>query len=229
LAAASPPTFRVFRNVHRPAEALVAPFRGVPTGNICDAMDRFGAMDHRIQALDPALRLCGPALTVRTRPGDNIAIYKALEEARPGDVLVLATYEYLVGSTFGGLWFQSAQTAGVAGVVCDGLCRDLSEIRSFGLPCFVRGTSPSSPFKHGPAEIGGPVSCGGAAVHTGDLVCGDEDGVVVVPQADLARVAAALDGVRTKEDAMLAAIRSGQTIPDNIAALLAGHGTEYVD
>lgn len=221
--------FRVFRNFTRPSEDLVACFRGVPTGNISDAMDRFGSMDYHIQALDTSLRLCGPALTVRTRPGDNAAIYKALEEVKPGDVVVLATYDYTVGSTFGGLWFQAAKNAGVAGVVCDGLCRDVSEIRSFSVPAFVRGTNPGSPFKHGPAEIGAPVSCGGVSISPGDLVCGDEDGVVVVPQRDLERVGRELENIRRKEEAMLAAISSGAIIPDNIRSLLAQMETEYVE
>lgn len=223
------PLFRVFRNFSRPSEAQIALFREVPTGNICDAMDRFGSLDHQIRPLDASLRLCGPALTVRTRPDDNAAIYKALEEVKPGDVLVIATYEYLVGSTFGGLWLQAAKNAGAAGVVCDGLCRDVSEIRSLRLPVFVRGINPGSPSKNGPAEIGGPVACGGAVVHAGDLVCGDEDGVVIVPQWELKQVAKALESVRKKEDAMLAAISSGVIIPDGIRSLLAGMETEYVE
>jgi 4-hydroxy-4-methyl-2-oxoglutarate aldolase len=221
--------FRVFRNFGRPPEALVARFRNVPTGNISDAMDRFGSMDYGIRPLDPALLLCGPALTVRTRPGDNAAIYKALEEVKHGDVIVLATYDYTVGSTFGALWLQAAKNAGVAGVVCDGLCRDVSDIRSLRVPVCVRGTNPGAPFKHGPAEIGGPVSCGGVSVSPGDVVCGDEDGVVVVPQRDLERVAGALETVRKKEEAMLATISSGAIMPDDVRSLLAQMKTEYVE
>jgi regulator of RNase E activity RraA len=221
--------FRVFRNFRRPPEALIAPFRDVPAGNISDAMDRFGSMDYGIRPLDPSLRLCGPALTVRTRPGDNAAIYKALEEVRRGDVIVVATYDYTVGSTFGALWFQGAKNAGAAGVVCDGLCRDVSEIRSFRVPTFVRGTNPGAPFKHGPAEIGAPVSCGGVPVSPGDLVCGDEDGIVVVPQRDLERVAQELETVRKKEEAMLAAISSGAIMADDVRLRLAQMKTEYVD
>jgi 4-hydroxy-4-methyl-2-oxoglutarate aldolase len=220
--------FRVFRSFARPSEDLVARFHNVPAGHISDAMDRSGSMDYRIQALDASLRLCGPALTVRTRPGDNAAIYKALEEVVRGDVIVLATCGYTVGSTFGALWFQAAKNAGVAGVVCDGLCRDVSEIRSLRVPVFVRGANPGSPFKHGPAEIGGPVSCGGVPVSPGDLICGDEDGVVVVPQRDLERVAQELENIRRKEGAMLSAISSG-AIPDDIRSLLAQMETEYVD
>jgi regulator of RNase E activity RraA len=80
--------FRTFVNTPRPSEDLIAPFRDAPAGNVCDAMDRLGAMDYRLKPLDPASRLCGPALTVRTRPGDNLMVWKAVDVARPGDVLV---------------------------------------------------------------------------------------------------------------------------------------------
>jgi hypothetical protein len=88
-----PAQFRVFLNVPRPSLRLVEKFGGIPTGNICDAMDRFGAMDYHIQALDRNVRLCGTAITVRTRPCDKLIIYKALEIAQPGDVLVIACHE----------------------------------------------------------------------------------------------------------------------------------------
>ena len=156
-----PALFRVFMQVTRPQPQWVDKFRGIPTGNICDAMDRFGAMDYQIQALDRTVHLCGPAITVRTRPGDNLILYKALELAQPGDVLVITCHEYQAGSTLGDIVVKIAARKGIAGMVCDGLCRDASGIRGTGLPVFVRGTSPSSPFKDGPGEINGPISCGG--------------------------------------------------------------------
>jgi 4-hydroxy-4-methyl-2-oxoglutarate aldolase len=225
----TPARLRVFRDFDRPSAAALAPFDGVPTGNISDAMDRFGALDHRIRPLGTPRRLFGPALTVRTRPGDNAALYRALEEVRAGDVMVIGTYEYLVGSTFGSLWLRAARNAGVVGVVCDGLCRDLTAIVSLGVPVYARGTSPGSPFKDGPAEIGGFLSCGGVVVHAGDLVCGDEDGVVVVPRRDLQQIANRLEKIREKEDAMLTAISSGTLIPSELRALLQRLETEYVD
>ena len=223
------PAFRVFLNTERPARELIAPFQRVPTGNICDAMDRFGAMDYHIKPLDPAHFMCGPALTVRTRPGDNLAIYKALEIAQPGDVLVIATYEHTVGSTIGDLVVNVARRKGLAGIVCDGLVRDASGIRATGLPVFARGLSPSSPFKDGPGEIGAPVSCGGASVHPGDLVVGDEDGVVVIPQRDLAVVAERLKGVLQKEAKMLADIEAGNLNFDAMAALFKDKGVETIE
>jgi regulator of RNase E activity RraA len=221
--------FRVFRSVERPAPELVARYAGVPTGNVCDAMDRFGAMDYRIQALDRASRMCGPAITVRTRPGDNLAVYQALEVARPGDVLVIATYDYTTTSTIGDLVVNVARRRGLAGIVCDGLCRDASGIRATGLPVFTRGTSPSSPGKDGPGEINAPVSCGGVSVRPGDLVLGDEDGVVVVPRRDLDAVAERLKAVLEKEAKMLAAIEGGQLTNPAMMELLGQKGVEFIE
>jgi regulator of RNase E activity RraA len=221
--------FRVFQRGGRPAAETVARFINVPTGNVCDAMDRFGALDYRIQALDRASRMCGPALTVRTRPGDNLAVYQALEVAEPGDVLVIATYDYTTTSTIGDLVVNVAQRRGLAGIVCDGLCRDASGIRATGLPVFVRGTSPSSPCKDGPGEVNAPVSCGGVTVRPGDLVIGDEDGVVVVPQRDLEAVAERLKAVFEKEAKMLAAIEGGQLTNPVMMELLRQKGVEFVE
>jgi regulator of RNase E activity RraA len=224
-----PALLRVFRNYQRPAPERIAPFADAPTGNVCDAMDRFGALDYHIKPLDPASRLCGAALTIRTRPGDNLAIYQALEESQPGDVLVIQTYDHTVGSTIGDLVVNNAKRRGLAGIVCDGLVRDASGIRALGLPVFARGLSPSSPFKDGPAEINGAIACGGVAVHPGDVIVGDEDGVVVVPQNDLVVVAERLQEVFAKEAKMLAAIEAGQLTNPAMLARLAEVGVEFVE
>lgn len=223
-----PALIRVFRKITRPARELVAPFADAPTGNVCDAMDRFGAMDYHIKPIDPAARMCGVALTIRTRPGDNLAIYQALELAQAGDVLVIQTYDHTVGSTIGDLVVNNAKRRGLAGIVCDGLVRDASGIRAIGLPVFARGLSPSSPFKDGGAEINGAISCGGVAVHPGDCVVGDEDGVVVVPQGDLAATAERLQGVFEKEAKMLAAIEAGQLTNQAMLKRLEEVGVEFI-
>jgi 4-hydroxy-4-methyl-2-oxoglutarate aldolase len=224
-----PALIRVFRNVSRPTAELIAPFKNVPTGNVCDAMDRFGALDYQIKPLDPTSHLCGTAITIRTRPCDNLAIYQALELAQPGDVLVIQTYDYTAGSVIGDLVVNNAKRRGLAGIVTDGLVRDASGIRAIGLPVFARGLSPASPFKDGGAEINGAISCGGVAVHPGDLIVGDEDGVVVVPQVDLQAVAERLQGVFAKESKMLAAIESGQLTNPAMLDRLAEVGVEFVD
>jgi regulator of RNase E activity RraA len=174
-------------------------------------MDRFGAMDYRIKPLDPGYHLSGPALTVRTRPGDNLMIWKAIDIAKPGDVLVIGAYGFTTTGCMGDLVVTVAKAKGVAGIVCDGLCRDTAGIRATELPTFVMGSVPSSPGKDGPGEIGGPISCGGVAVHSGDIIVGDEDGVVVVPQADAPAVVERLKQIEENEERRLAEIQAGQS------------------
>ncbi len=221
--------FRIYAHTSRPAQEILSSFQNVPSGNVCDAMDRLSALDHRIKPLSPNIHLSGPALTVRTRPGDNLMIWKALDVAQPGDVLVIATYEYAITSTFGELVVLAAKAKGLAGIVCDGMCRDASGIRATGLPVFVAGMVPSSPGKDGPGEIGGPVSCGGAVIHPGDIVVGDEDGVVIVPLGDAPDVAEKLVAIRQKEEMMLARIQSGRLIPEWVDEALASKGCEIIE
>jgi len=220
--------FRIHQSTPRPGEALLQAFRNIPTGQVCDAMDRLGALDWRIKPLSPESSLCGPALTVRTRPGDNLMVWKAVDVAQPGDVLVIASYGHTVTSTFGEFVVKAAKAKGVAGIVCDGMCRDLSGIRATGLPTFVLGASPAAPGKDGPGEIGGRVSCGGVVVEAGDIVVGDEDGVVVVPLADGRAVALALAAVRQKEASMQANLDAGQLIPEWVDKRLADLGCELL-
>ena len=220
--------FRIHQSTPRPGEAVLQAFRNTPTGQVCDAMDRLGALDWRIKPLSPESALCGPALTVRTRPGDNLMVWKAVDVAQPGDVLVIATYGHTATSTFGEFVVKAARAKGVAGIVCDGMCRDLSGIRAAGLPTFVLGASPAAPGKDGLGEIGGRVSCGGVVVEAGDIVVGDEDGVVVVPLADGRAVALALDAVRQKEASMQANLDAGRLIPEWVDKRLADLGCELL-
>jgi 4-hydroxy-4-methyl-2-oxoglutarate aldolase len=177
-------------------------------------------MDYQIKPLDPRMNLVGSALTVWTRPCDNIAIYKALEMAQPNDVLVIATYEYTTNSVWGELTTLVGRARGLAGMVTDGTVRDSREIIEIGLPIFARGLTPNSPFKSGPAKINVPISCGGVNVMPGDIVIGDADGVVVVPQDQAEAVLDRVDAIHAKEAGIRAEIEAGAVIPSGMARLL---------
>ena len=155
-------------------------------------------------------------------------VWKAIDVAQPGDVLVIGTYGFTTTSTFGENVVKAAKAKGLAGFVCDGMCRDASGIRATGLPAFALGCVPSSPSKDGPGEIGGPISCGGISVHPGDLIVGDEDGVVVVPLGDLASVGARLAAIDAKEAKMQSDFDEGVLVPIWVDKVLAEKGCETV-
>lgn len=146
-----------------------------------------GALSPQIRPLDPGMRLAGPALTVDVPAGDNLALHYAIARARPGDVLVADYKGYLDIAVAGDVMASCAKARGVAGLVVDGAMRDATEITAMDFPTFARGLSIRGPSKSLGGSIGLPVSCGGQTVKSGDIIVGDQDGVV------------AIDGTRWKE------------------------------
>jgi len=194
-----PVALTIRRRVERPAARLVGAFRGQPSGFVTDAYNGAGCLEHGIKPLEPAMTLCGPALTAKCAPGDILAAMAILDYAKKGDVIVIAAGGDVSAAKIGDLWLAWAARIGVAGVVCDGLVRDVRGLLAAGVPVFARGVSPNSGFKTGPGEINLGVSCGGVAIAPGDMVVGDRDGVVAVPLAHAAAVAAQLKLVKAKE------------------------------
>lgn len=221
--------FRLRADFERPDAALVEGFRGAATGNVGDALGRSAALGHRIKPVAPGMAFCGVAFTVKARPVDNLIVWKALELARPGDVIVIATGEYLGHSTFGDLTARVAVARGLAAVVTDGAVRDVDGIVEAGLPTFAAAVTPNSPQKDGPGDLNVPVSCGGQVVAPGDILVGDGDGVVVVPRADAAAALAELRRIQSYEAERLAAIARGDLIPAWVDRLLAERGATVVD
>ncbi|RMH44240.1 MAG: RraA family protein [Alphaproteobacteria bacterium] len=207
------------RTIARPAPEHIAAFADAPVGNIVDALGRSGAMAAQVKPITPARRFCGAALPVDAGPCDNLAPWAALRLARPGDVMVIATGGHLGHSVAGDILMGMAANAGLAAIVTDGVVRDLSGAAAAGIPVFAAGLSPNSPQKDGPGRVGLPITCAGVTVAAGDIVCGDEDGVVVIPAARIAEARAALAAVRDKEAAMEAAVRAGAKAPVWLADL----------
>lgn len=227
--ATNPPALLVKRNFPRPTDAFVARLRAAPTGWIVDANGRRGALDHRIRPITRAVRFCGVALTVHSRARDNLAPYAAIAFARPGDVLVCATDAYEEASVAGDILLGMAKNQGVIAFVTDGMVRDIDGLNAVGIPVFARGLTPNSPYKDGPGEIGLPISLGGLTVNAGDLVAGDENGVVVVAREALEGVAAALDEVKSKEAKMDDWVRNGAKVPPWLEAAFTEKGVRYLD
>ena len=221
--------FVVHTKVDRPAPELVAPFKEFCTCNVGDALGRFAAMDYRVKPMLQGWKMAGPAITLRTRPCDNLLVYKALEMAQPGDVLVISYYETESNSVWGDLTSAIGKAKGMAGMVTDGVVRDLTGLREVNLPIFAIGLTPNSPQKDGPGEINVPVSCGGMIVNPGDIIVGDDDGVVVVPKADAAWVIEQTRAIIAKEAKTVADIKAGKLIPEWLNKTLAERGCTMVE
>lgn len=157
-------------------------FVGIPTGNVCDSNGLLGSMDSGVQALDRNMTVVGRAFTVECPPGDNLTIHKAILEAQPGDVLVVNCQGFLHAGCFGELMATACVVKGIAGVVIDGACRDKNDLIEMNFPTFVRATCPNGTVKETCGKTNVPVVCGGLTVNPGDVIVGDCDGLVVIPQ-----------------------------------------------
>lgn len=216
-----PPLLTVRRHFERPTRALLDRLRGVPTGHVVDAMLGRGALEHAIKPVDPERAVfVGAALTVETGPSDNLAIIAALAIAQAGDVIITASDAFPVTAVVGDNVSWMAKNKGVAAIVIDGMARDRDGIVAVGLPVFARGITPNSCVKSGPGKIGLPIVCGGVAIASGDIVVGDRDGVVVIPQAQAQAIVARIDEVRRAEVETQARIAAGLTHPAWVDDLL---------
>jgi 4-hydroxy-4-methyl-2-oxoglutarate aldolase len=183
----------------------------IPTAVAGDAQNRSGCMAAAIQPVKPGLRLVGQARTVEAMVGDNSAAHAALALVRAGEVLVIDGRGHVDTALWGGIMTIAAIERRLAGVVIDGAVRDIAELRESGLPLFARGIVPRGPHKGFGGAIDGPVSVGGVAVHPGDLILGDDDGVTVVPLANVAQVLADAQKILAREDGMVKALRAGKS------------------
>ena len=153
--------------------------------------------------------LAGPALTVKTRPGDNLMLHKALDLAEAGDVIVVDAGGDLTNSLMGELMLAHAEMKQLAGIVIYGAVRDVAYIRSRSLPVFAAGVTHRGPYKDGPGEINVPIAIEGMVIHPGDLVLGDDDGVLCVPFDDCEQVYVAAKAKSDAEQHTMQAILAG--------------------
>ena len=226
---AQPAQLTIRRDFPRPTADEIAPFLTAPTGWVVDAQGRRGALPPWIRPLSRQNRFVGTALTVRTRPVDNLAPYAALKFAKPGDVLVVAVDASTTTSIIGDILLGMAKNAGIVACVTDGLVRDIEGINQVGIPTFAQGLSPNSPFKDGPGEIGGTISLGDVMIGAGDLLIGDIDGVVVVPRGDVRTVGAELAAIADKEARMEQVVKSGAKYPAWLDDILKSDRVRIID
>lgn len=220
------PGFRIEVDVDRPSPETVAGLGEFETPAASDLMNRLYTMAPTIRNLtDERLKVIGPACTVKVYPGDNLMVHKALDVARPGDVIVVDTSGSTMTAVLGDLISTKARHRGIAGFVIDGLIRDLEGIRGLGdFPVFARGVTPIGPLHRGPGEINCPVSAGGVVVHPGDVIVGDLNGVVVVPRTIADELLERLQAGARKESDYVAAVAKGDFSNEWVDRLLREHG-----
>jgi len=204
--------------------ALVALFEGIPASIISDNLSRLTGTWGLSPMHRPGTALLGTALTVRVRSGDNLMIHKALQLGRPGDVLVIDGNGCVDRALMGEIMKNVAMARGFAGVVLDGAIRDSAAFREDGFPCYARGVCHRGPYKDGPGEINVPVSISGMVVQPGDIVVGDDDGVVFIAPHEAEAVAAASRHKLTEEATTMDAIARGAYDDRWVDATLAQKG-----
>jgi RraA family protein len=189
---------------------LVDAYKGLPVANVSDCMARMTAAGPRLRPMHRGGPLAGPALTVKCRPGDNLMIHKALQMARPGDVIVVDAGGDLTNALFGEIMVAIALARGVAGVVLNGAIRDSEAIRAGEFPVYAAGVTHRGPYKDGPGEINVPIAIDGMVIAPGDLMIGDADGLLCVPFDDVEAVLAATRDKMETERVMLREIAEGR-------------------
>lgn len=201
---------RVFTKVNRPAPELVAQFKGLPSSNINDEMNRLYCMHDYIKLLNPekARPLLGTAITVKAPIGDNLFFHQALDMAQPGDIIVVDGASGCNRSLAGEIMMRFATLKGLAGIVVDGCLRDWDGIKSLDMPIYAKGVTPQGPWKFGPGEVNVPISCGGQVVFPGDILVGDMDGIVVIRAQDAEAVAEVAQKKKAGEDKTFALMES---------------------
>jgi regulator of RNase E activity RraA len=180
-----------------PAE-LIDQYTTAPAANVGDVFDRLLVLDSGIRCLTSQTRLVGTALPILTRAGDNLAIHYALDDAQPGDVLVINGQGDLSRALIGEIMVAK----GVLGAIVDGVIRDAETLSRQGLSVFARGTTPAGPYKNGPGIIGNPVAVGGAVISAGDIIVGDADGIAIIPAAHAASAPERVNEVIAKEEGL---------------------------
>ena len=206
---------RIHGTFDRPGPETLEALRGFDTSNLCDGMGNGGAMHSQIKPLIADWKIAGPAVTVRLPIGDSLLISEAVELAREGDVIVVDAHGCMDNAVWGDLKCLACKVKKLAGVVIDGAVRDIEGIREIGFPVFARSVTCRSSSKNNPGEINVPVSCGGVAVQPGDIVVGDEGGVVVVPPLHVGQIVANVRKKMAWQEQMKGEILAGKFVTEN--------------
>ena len=204
----------VVRRVERPDAAVVKKLAKIQSATLHESMGKRGALPHGIKPIWPESVLCGTALTVKARAGDNLMLHAAVAMAQPGDVLVVENDGFLEAGMWGEIITVAAMQKGIVGLITNGSVRDTVPIRKLGFPVFCAGISIKGTTKAVAGKINGPVWFEGVQVNPGDVVVGDNDGVVVIPHQEAAAVLEAALAKDKAEAEIMRRVRKGESTMD---------------
>ena len=194
--------YSITRDFKRVNKECIDCFNNIPVPNIGDAMNRTAAISSSIRPFNNK-RLQGTAYTVRVQAGDNLLIYYAIDNAKPGDVIVVDGNGFIDRALLGGIMSTYAAKRGITGIVVDGAIRDPKDLAALDINVFAKAISPNGPYKNGPGEINVPVNIGGHIINPGDILIGDHDGLVVIDPTQALEVAKKAQQVIEKEEKMM--------------------------
>jgi 4-hydroxy-4-methyl-2-oxoglutarate aldolase len=221
----------IVRNIERADSSVIDRLGAAGTATVHEAIGRVGYVGPHLKPIQLDTKIAGSAVTVLSHPGDNIMIHAAVEMCQPGDVLVVANTAPSTHGMFGDLLATSLMARGVRGLVIDAGVRDTADLRSMRFPVWTQHVSCQGTVKNTPGSVNVPVILGGVTVQPGDVVCADDDGVVIVERADAAWALERSDARLAKEAQMRATLESGELGVDvyGLRQKLIDMGVEYVD
>jgi 4-hydroxy-4-methyl-2-oxoglutarate aldolase len=219
------------REIHRAKKGVIDGLQEAGVATVHEAQGRTGALGPEMRAIVPGSRMAGSAVTALCAPGDNWMLHVAIELMQPGDVLVVATTSESHDGFFGDILAEFVRRIGGVGVILDTGVRDVPVLRAQAFPVWARAISAQGTVKETVGAVNVPVICSGQRIVPGDVVVGDDDGVVVVPREKAPDVLAAAGARIEKEDSMRAELTKGARTLDllNLRKKLTEKGLRYVD
>jgi len=221
----------IVRNIDRADSSVIDRLAVAGTATVHEAIGRVGYVGPHLKPIQLDTKIAGSAVTVLSHPGDNIMIHAAVEMCQPGDVLVVANTAPSTHGMFGDLLATSLMARGVRGLIIDAGVRDTADLRSMGFPVWAQHVSCQGTVKSSPGSVNVPVILGGVTVQPGDVVCADDDGVVIVERADAAWALERSDARLAREEQMRMTLESGELGVDvyGLRQKLNDMGVEYID
>lgn len=223
---------RVYLKRNLADEKVMEELGKIPAANVADVMERTCGMNPRIHLMSKPKKpvMVGPALTVKVRSGDNLALHAAMNIAKEGDVIVVANEGQSQRALMGEIMMTYlCYYKKIAGIILDGPIRDIEELKEWDFPIYATGTNPAGPYKEGPGEVNVPISCGEISVEPGDVILADEDGIIVIPRRDAEQVLEDAKKVQVNDAKKVQASKTGSANRQWVTDLLEKKNFEFID